>query len=203
MNSARLIKQLTLVIGFILVSAACTGGKKKAIITPERSAKQSGEVIAIPVQVATLDETEIRQKANTQTATLSYRFTYLTYAKSDVLTFNAGKATLAFSGLPANQSGDMVLEISDGLILKLRGSAAAVTLKSGQTNVVNIVVAAVSPGNGGGNGNTGMTNVNVNVSFDNLQTLPPATGTVVTTDWADWDGKSHRGNSVWDVVPVL
>jgi hypothetical protein len=205
--------------------SACTGRSKQGIQVDEKrpvgETEEPAAVINEPVKIGAFDEKELRAAAQSQAA-LTYKFHYLTYDKSGDLTFVNGSVTLAFTALPANQTGDMTLEIFEGATLKLKGTASAVSLKVGQANNINIKLDPVVPGDSGnGVGGATTTDVNINVTINNGAVpgvspqpqptvspavggggLPPVGQPGVVDPLAGWDGKSNRGNDKWDIVAV-
>lgn len=149
--------------------------------------------------------------ANLDLNNLTYKFAYLTKTQSDKILFDAaGKATLTFASLPANQAGTVSLEILEGTTVKLRGTADNVTLKVGQANKIPLELKPVDAGGSGGGGGGGGTTtdlvleVSLGTSGGGQPTPAPTSGPspAPSDPIASWDGLSNQGNSRWKIVPV-
>ena len=100
-----------------------------------------GPVAEVPV---VLQARDLQQYVD-NTANLSYKFTYLTVVQQDKISFDAaGTATIPVKGLPAGQSGTVVLEnIQNHLDAGKDRFEAAVT---GTSEVAAAVFASVLTG---------------------------------------------------------
>lgn len=134
-------------------------------------------------ETATIDvsiEEAPLQKYGIETARLDYKLTYAVapkYEASDKLQFAAGKAILALKGLPAEQRGDMLLELSSGGILKARAMVTGVTLAKGQANRIEMRPEIIS-----GATSTSTADASIDVVIGNGGGgTASATGTTTTT----------------------
>jgi hypothetical protein len=221
-------RELLVVTLAALVSQACTGRSPRTVeIGQQKPVEQPGgstdPVVTGPTTDASMgiDKGELLAASpSINVHALTYKFTYLTASLSDAITFDAaGKASIQLKGLPAGQSGPATLEILEGGTVKFRGSKDPVMLAVGQANKIDIPLTAVGGTGTGTNpgSNPAVTDLTIDVT---LQTNPggsnpgtggPGTGTGTGTGTgvitnpdpvADWDGKSFRGNTKWNIVPV-
>lgn len=158
-------------------------------------------------------------------ANLKYQFAYLGKTQNGDITFDAlGKATVTLKDLPAGQTGTVTLDVLEGTTPRMRGSKDNVTLKAGEANQIDLRLTEI-----GGSGQT--TDLSIDVSFAGqngggalpppvtpppgppVTPLPPQppvaqpptppVPVLPTTDpIAGWDGKSNKGNSRWNIIPV-
>ena len=164
-----------------------------------------------------LDEQTLKTNYAIDTSNLTYKFSYLNISQDGDIDFVDGKAQLVFRRLPVGRAGDLTLDLYEGSTLKLRGAKLNTTLTSGQ-NQLQLTMQEVDP-DGSGNGNNGggnTTDLIIDVILgDGGSTNPPPSGGGGGTPTptppppppsdelpANWDGKSHLGNSSWQIVPV-
>jgi hypothetical protein len=148
---------------------------------------------------AVLDERQLKDQFNINTANLSYRFTYLGKSESGAIRFSGGKSRVSLSKLKPGQTGTVSLEISEGNVLRLKGEQANVTLRPGQNemslNLRSVAPLIPGPGTNPGTGpgtnpgtgpgtnpganNNGIappqdTSLSINVTMDGNNPSPPA-----------------------------
>jgi hypothetical protein len=180
------------------------------------------ETATVPV---TLSEADLKQYGDT--TKMKYKFSYLTTVEEKPITFTAGAAQIVISKLPVGQAGQIVLEIYEETVLKLRGVKDNYTLAKGVNNGLNLQLSApdattVNPGAGG----AGTTDLTIDVTLDNgsgsgtpgsggngsgsgsaagsgSATVGSGSAAGSGSDpLADWDGKSFRYNGKWHIEPV-
>lgn len=194
--------------------------KNPDIVGPGDAVDPNAETVSASTEVRQADL--VAANANIDLNNLKYKFSYLTKAQEDKITFDtAGKATITFRDLPAGTAGTVSLEILEGATVKFRGTAENVTLTAGQANSLKIELKAVDGGGGsnpgGGNnttdltlevtlGGTGGSNPNnpppSNPNNPNNPPPPPSNPNLPDDPVANWDGKSNQGNAKWKIVPI-
>ena len=140
-----------------------------------------------------LDEGVIRAKYRVDTNNLEYTFRYLDFEDSNKISFEEGKAQLTFKGLEAGKTGEMVLELSEDGIVKLRAAKADVTLVTGEENRIALVLEEVD----------GDTDVVIDVTLDGSDESGEEGGTTGDGDegGTEGDGGSEEGGSTDPLNP--
>jgi hypothetical protein len=163
----------------------------------------SGETADLPIVI---NESELQQAfANLDIKSMKYRFSYIATQEGD-LTFTNGKASLTFKDLPTGKSALLKLELLEGSTVKFEASQANFTVNKGISNRISLKLQAVGASGGGTTPAKDAADLQIDVtvpgSGGGTANPAPATPTTTADPIAEWDGKSFKGNSKWDILPV-
>ncbi len=114
--------------------------------TGQNGNADAGAQVASSIPI-TLDAKQLKQRYALDTTNLTYHFKYQATDTTGAITFTADKATLTFSGLKANEKSDLVLELLQGNVVKLRGEVKDLILSAGAQRI-DLKLSPVD-GNGG------------------------------------------------------
>jgi hypothetical protein len=163
-----------------LVSLSCVR-QKRPVIEPEPSTQVPADLADPIVQVngdadESQNSTKIPEADDSQTQStlplvfekrsfapyardlenLKYKFSYLAKKEEGDLTFTDNKAKLNIKGLKHGEKGSLILEIYEGVVLKLKGELKDLELKQG-SNAVKIILNPVD---------SGSTDLTINVTLE-------------------------------------
>jgi len=109
-------------------------------VTNHHVVGNGGAEMMVPVM-----ETSLRSRIDLDMDNLKYRFSFLTIRREEELKFENGRASIKISGLPTGEKGDIVFEILENNVVRLRGVDSDRTLNPGR-NTSNIKMELVGAG---------------------------------------------------------
>jgi len=201
-----------------LASLACTGRKPEVTkapdkVPPRQAAPGTGEAQRASA-VIVITENEVKKAAAKESLDpkdIQYRATFQDIVVgSGPVTFENGKAVITLTDLQANQFGNLKIEILTGDQPKLTAEASDIRLAPAKVTPVEVTLEAVDitstgrtgtgTGTNTGTGTSaGVTPTNPNSLSPGVSPAPPNQGNSPAP--ALWDGKSDRGNKMWQIVP--
>lgn len=205
-------KALLIAAGLSALLSSCTSKRRAIEVAPQKQPAQTGigpeDRTGTVVMNDVLKEDELKKYGDT--TKMEYKFMYLSVSQQQPISFTNGAAQVTVSNLPVGQSGTVTLEVYESSVLKLRGSSANVTLTKGAPNKVSVILSTAE-GTGGvnpGSGGTGATDLTIDVTLDGAaqgsssgQSQSGGAGNG-GDPLGNWDGKSNRGNSRWQISPI-
>lgn len=232
----KILKKSTVVLVALTVATGCTGRKPEEQKAPEippkrepladkdtdrsRDQDKSAAVEEASAVIA-ISEDEVKKAAPKESLNLKdlqYKVTYQdTVIGPEPLEFKNGKAVITLTELPANQIGDLKLEILSDDKTKISAVVSDVILPAEKVSTVDVDLAPTKDDTGGttvtgGAGAGPNTATNTSTSTSTGTSTGSGTGTSTTTgnstatgtgvSTSQWDGKSDKGNKQWTIVPL-